>query len=119
MLSFPGHRISKRSSNSQQIWVPTSSPTVPTNSVVDKMDVDMTDPSSIWDYCIHGLEHHIPDDNDPNLRMFVNAVTEIASNLNWFDKSKYPTFITFMWERRSEEEYELIYQSWIWSIIDN
>ena len=57
---------------------------------MDEIDVDMTDPSSIWDYCIHGLEHHIPDNNDPNLQMFVNTVTEIASDLNQFDKSKYP-----------------------------
>ena len=49
----------------------------------------MTDPSRIRDYCIHGLEHHIPDNIDPNLQMFLNAVTEIASDLNRFDKSKY------------------------------
>ena len=50
----------------------------------------MTDPSSIWEDCIHGFEHLVPDDVDPNLQMFVNAVTEIASDMNWFDKSKYP-----------------------------
>ena len=52
------------------------------NSVVDNMDVDMTDFISIWDYCIHGLEHHIPDDNGSDLQILVNAVIEIASVFN-------------------------------------
>ena len=36
------------------------------------------------------MEHILPDDDDPNLQMFVNAVTEIATDLNRFDKTKYP-----------------------------
>lgn len=52
------------------------------------MDVDMTDLSRICEYCIHGLEHLVPDDGDPNSQMFVNAVTEIISDMNCFDKTK-------------------------------
>ena len=50
------------------------------------MDVDLSDPISIWEYYIHGLEHLVPENDDPNLQMFVNAVTEIASDMKCFDK---------------------------------
>lgn len=49
----------------------------------------MTNPFSICEYCIHGLEHLVPDYNNPDLQMFVNAITEIVSIMNQFDKSKY------------------------------
>lgn len=46
-------------------------------------DVDMEDPVSIWDQCVHGLD--IPDNNDFHLHLFLNAVEEIASDMNCFD----------------------------------
>ena len=32
----------------------------------------------------------MPDDDNQNLQMFVNVVTEIATDLNRFDKTKFP-----------------------------
>ena len=50
----------------------------------------MTDASSIWEYCVNGFEHILPDNDDQNLQIIVNAVTEIATDLNRFDKTKFP-----------------------------
>ena len=50
----------------------------------------MTDADSIWNYCVNGLEHELPDDNDPSMLHFAHAVRTIAKDMNQFDKSKYP-----------------------------
>ena len=46
-----------------------------TNSVSNDLDdVDMTDADSIWDYCVHGLDHELPADTDSSMIHFANAV---------------------------------------------
>ena len=70
----------------------------------------MTDPSSIWEYCIHGLEHQVPKINDPDLQIFVDVVTKIPSNLNWFDKSKYPC-VVFDQKRHTFDPYPILKKS--------
>ena len=54
----------------------------------------MTDPTSIWEYCIDGFKHIVPENDDPNLQMFVNTVTQIVSDVNCFDFTKYPCAIS-------------------------
>ena len=39
-------------------------------------------PPNRKEYCIHGMEHLVFDDNDPNLQMFVNAFTAITLDMN-------------------------------------
>lgn len=50
----------------------------------------MKDPVSIWEYCIHGLD--LPGNDDFHLRLFINAVEEIALDMNQF-KDNYPCTI--------------------------
>ena len=62
-----------------------------TNSVSNDLDdVDMTDADSIWDYCVHGLDHELPADTDSSMIHFANAVRNVAKDMNRFDKSKFP-----------------------------
>ena len=56
----------------------------------DWEDVNMTDADSIWNYCVNGLDHQLPEDNDPSMVHFANAVWAIAKDMNRFDKSKFP-----------------------------
>ena len=53
----------------------------------------MMDADSIWDYCVHGLEHILPSNNDTSLLQFANAVCKISKDMNYFDKSKFPCAI--------------------------
>ena len=65
--------------------------TVPTSSLSDDWeDVNMTDADSIWDYCINGLDHRLPEDTDPSMVHFAHVVQAIAKDMNRFDKSKFP-----------------------------
>ena len=48
---------------------------------------------SIWDYCVNGLEHVLLPNNNSNMIQFANTVQEIAKDMNYFDKSKYPCAI--------------------------
>ena len=53
----------------------TASNTVPISSLsADWEDVHMTDVDSIWDYCINGLDHQLPEDTDPAMVHFAHAV---------------------------------------------
>ena len=42
----------------------------------------MTDDDSIWDYCINGLDHQLPEDTDPAMVQFAHAVQAIAKDMN-------------------------------------
>ena len=69
-------------------------PVLNTNSIYDVWkDVIMTDTDSIWDYCVNGLEHQLPPNEDSSMIQFANAVCSISKDMNQFDKSKYPCAI--------------------------
>lgn len=51
----------------------------------------MDDLVSIWNYCVHGLD--LAADDDFDLGLFVNAIEEIASDMNRFNKNKHPCAI--------------------------
>ena len=53
----------------------------------------MTDADSIWNYCVNGLEHDLPEDNVPSMIQFAHAIRSIAKDMNKFDKSKFPCAI--------------------------
>ena len=55
-------------------------------------EVNMEDPESIWDYCVHGLDN-LPADDDFDLSLFVNAIEGIASDMNRFNKDTHPCAI--------------------------
>ena len=42
----------------------------------------MTDADSIWDYCVNGLDHQLPEDTDPSMVHFAHIVRAIAKNMN-------------------------------------
>ena len=61
------------------------------NSISDNWeDVNMTDADSIWDYCVNGFDHQLPENEDPAILQFANTVRSISKDMNWFDKTKYP-----------------------------
>ena len=60
------------------------------NLTDDWEDVNMTDADSIWNYCVNGLYHQLPEDNDPSMVQFAHVVQVIAKDMNRFDKSKFP-----------------------------
>lgn len=47
----------------------------------------MEDPVSIWEYCVYGLD--VPTNDDFYLILFVNAIEEIALDMNKFNKDKH------------------------------
>ena len=51
----------------------------------------MEDPFSIWEHCVHGLD--LPANDAFHLKLFVNAIEEIATDMNHFNKDKYPCAI--------------------------
>ena len=68
---LPGGRINRKLYQDRQprcsfcSWS-TSAPSVNTNSVSDDWeDVNMTDANSIWYYYVNGLDHQLPENDDP------------------------------------------------------
>ena len=53
----------------------------------------MTDVDSICGYCVNGLEHVLPPNNDLHMIQFANVVCKISKDMNRFDKSKFPCAI--------------------------
>ena len=87
-------QVSRGRTGGSRCWRFCRDNTNPTNLVsTDLDDVDMTDADSIWDYCVNGLEHVLPPNNDLHMIQFANAVWEIYKDINWFNKSKFPCAI--------------------------
>ena len=54
----------------------------------EKDDVDFTDPESIYYYGLNAVTCELPDEDSIEMEMYINAVGELANDLNNFDSTK-------------------------------